>query len=187
MIEPDDIAKHMSNWNWKHFFQVCDALGVQFNDASWRMMKGEVMCTALEQISNNSSEYVDEVGYDLTFMDKKIEVKTEKRIIKKNLDTKSIQLKNTRGVIQQFKKTFDYLLIINTEAPFIAALTTWDEVNKKHLLKGDQIQCVIESENLMFLTPKSGVIIDKNAKSSNSLKDYMRVGIKKWISEIEEE
>ena len=187
MVKPDNVAKQMSNWNWKYFFKACNALGVQFNDASWRMMKGEVICTALEKISNNSSEYVDEVGYDLIFMDKKIEVKTEKRIIKKNLDTKSIQLKNTRGVIQRFKKTFDYLLIINTEAPFIAALTTWDEVNKKHLLKGDQIQCVIESENLMFLTPKSGVKIDKNDEGNSSLKEYMRDGIKKWISEIEEE
>ncbi len=186
MAELNDVAKQVSNWNWKYFFRACDALGVQFNDASWRMMKGEVICTALEEISNDTSKYVDEVGYDLIFMDKKIEVKTEKQIIRKNLDTKSIQLKNTRGVIQQFKKTFDYLLIINTEAPFIAALTTWDEVNKKHLLKGDQIQCIIESENLMFLTKKSGVKINQNIEPNNSLKEYMRDGIRKWISEIEE-
>ena len=76
----------------------------------------------MEKISNGTSKYVDLVGYDLIFMDKKIEVKTEKRLIKNNLDTKSIQLKNTRGTTQKFNKTFDYLLLINTEAPFIAAL-----------------------------------------------------------------
>ena len=139
---------------------------------------------ALEEISNNSSKYVDEIGYDLEYMGSKIEVKTEKKIIKKNLDTKSIQLKNTRGVIQNFNKTFDYLLIINTEEPYVAALATWEEVNKKHQLKGDQIQCIIESENLKFLTKKSGLKIINNTKSNDSLKEYMRDGIKKWIRDI---
>jgi len=186
MTEYDDIAKGISKWDWNYFFQVCNALGNQFNDASWRMMKGEVICTALEEISDNSSKYVDEIGYDLVYMGKKIEVKTERRIIKKNLDTKSIQLKNTRGVVQQFKKTFDYLLIINTEAPFIAALTTWEEVNREHLLKGDQIQCIIKSGNLIFLTDESGIDMNDNTKANNSLKEYMRNGIKKWIKEIGE-
>jgi len=180
----DDIANKMSNWNWEHFFLVCDNLGTQFNQPSWRMMKGEVICVALEEISNNSSKYEDEIGYDLEYMGYKIEVKTERRIIKKNLDTKSIQLKNTRGVIQNFNKTFDYLLIINTEEPYIAALATWDEVYKKHKLKGDQIQCIIESENLNFLTNKSGLKIINNSKSNNSLKEYMGDGIKKWINDI---
>ena len=72
-------------------------------------MKGEVICTALEICSNGKAEYVDEVGYDLVVGEIKIEVKTEKKIIKNNFATKSIQLKNTRGETQQFEKSFDYL------------------------------------------------------------------------------
>ena len=183
----NQVIEGISSWNWNLFFAVCNHLGSQFNQPSWRMMKGEVICMALEEISNNTSNYVDEIGYDLEYMGNKIEVKTERSIIKRNLDTKSIQLKNTRGVIQNFNKTFDYLLIINTEQPYVAALATWDEVYKKHELKGDQIQCVIKSENLKFLTKTSGVKINYNSESNNSLKEYMRHGIKKWIKDIENE
>ena len=187
MSEVQKVSECMSRWSWNSFAEVCNALGSQFNDPTWRMMKGEVICGALEKISNGTSKYVDEVGYDLIFMDKKIEVKTEKRLIKNNLDTKSIQLKNTRGTTQKFNKTFDYLLLINTEAPFIAALATWDEVHKNHTQTGDQIQCVLKSEDLVLLTPKSGAIIGDKSKSTYHLKEYIRDGIRKWISGICEE
>jgi len=189
-VRKEQFITGISSWDWNLFFEVCNHLGSQFNQPSWRMMKGEVVCMALEEISNNSCKYVDEIGYDLEYMGYKIEVKTEKNIIKKNLNTKSIQLKNTRGVVQNFNKTFDYLLIINTEQPYVAALATWEEVNKKHELKGDQIQCVIESENLKFVTEKSGLKINDNSESNDLLKKYMRDGIKKWIKgikKIEEE
>ena len=45
-------------------------------------MKGEVICMALE-VANGDAIYVDEVGYDLIIGTTKIEVKTEKNIIKK--------------------------------------------------------------------------------------------------------
>ena len=89
-----DLINKLKSWDWDLFFKTADRLGNQFNQASWRMMKGEVICTALEVCSNGQAVYVDEVGYDLIVDNLKIEVKTEKNIIKKDLSTKSIQLKN---------------------------------------------------------------------------------------------
>ncbi len=74
-----EIVRNIKSWDWSLFFNTVDKLGSQFNQASWRMMKGEVICTALEICSNGKAEYVDEVGYDLVVGEIKIEVKTEKK------------------------------------------------------------------------------------------------------------
>ena len=77
----------------------------------------------LRLLGNGDAIYVDEVGYDLIIGTTKIEVKTEKNIIKKNLSTKSIQLKNTRGELQNFTQNFDYLLIANTQPKYLYVVT----------------------------------------------------------------
>jgi hypothetical protein len=180
-----EIVRNIKSWDWSLFFNTVDKLGSQFNQASWRMMKGEVICTALEICSNEKAKYVDEVGYDLVVGEIKIEVKTEKKIIKNNFATKSIQLKNTRGEIQQFEKSFDYLLIANTSPRYISALTDWDRVFDHHVLTGDQIQCRLEKDDLILLTEKEGISIEQtDISKKESLKNYMKDGIKGWIREI---
>jgi len=181
----NEIVDNLKSWDWNLFFKVSNKLGNQFNQPSWRMMKGEVICTALEVCSKGKALYVDEKGYDLIVDNSKIEVKTEKNIIKTNLDTKSIQLKNTRGQIQQFEKSFDYLLIANTSPTYIAALTNWETVYKNHRLTGDQIQCSLSQSELNFITSKNGTnIVNSFTQNDESLKDYMKDGIKKWIKSI---
>jgi len=182
----DKLLENFNSWNWNLFFKAADRLGSQFNQASWRMMKGEVICTALEVCSNGHAVYVDEVGYDLIVDNFKIEVKTEKNIIKRDLNTKSIQLKNTRGQIQQFEQSFDYLLIANTSPSYLAALTDWNTVYQNHILTGDQIQCALSQNDLNFLTSKEGIDVPNYLSNQNdeSLKNYMKNGIKKWIQSI---
>ena len=186
------LLENLNSWNWNLFFKTVVNLGNQFNQASWRMMKGEVICTALEVCSNGQAIYVDEVGYDLVVDNFKIEVKTEKKIINQNLDTKYIQLKNTRGEIQKFKQSFDYLLIANTgpisntKPIFFAALTDWNTVYQNHKPMGDQIQCKLFKKDLNLLTSKEGVEVSNCFFKQNdeSLKNYMKNGIKEWIKSI---
>ena len=61
----NQINSMLTNWDWPLFFNTVHHLGSQFNQPSWRMMKGEVVCMALEVASNGDAKYVDEVGYDL--------------------------------------------------------------------------------------------------------------------------
>ena len=183
----DEITNKLERWDWELFFNTVHQLGSQFNQASWRMMKGEVICMALEVASNGDAIYVDEVGYDLIIGTTKIEVKTEKNIIKKNLSTKSIQLKNTRGELQNFTQNFDYLLIANTQPKYLSACCDWDTVYDNHKLTGDQIQCTLNSDEIEYLTPLNGIQIeDSNRHSKESLKQYMKNGIRNWINKINE-
>ena len=181
----NQITSILTNWDWPLFFNTVHHLGSQFNQPSWRMMKGEVVCMALEVASNGDAKYVDEVGYDLIIGNTRIEVKTEKRIIKPNLSTNAIQLKNTRGEIQVFNQNFDYLLIANTQPTYIAAFCDWDTVYRNHQLTGDQIRCKLQEEDIHYLTSINGVDIDQSLNvNEGALKDYIKNGIKEWIKEI---
>ena len=179
------ISETMRRWDWNTFFQSASNLGKQFNDRTWRFLKAEVLGIALEMASNGEAVYVDAPGYDLTIGDVKIEVKTQERAFTKNLDTASIRMKNTMGENQSFDKTFDYLVVANSEPPYLAALAPWDDVYAGHRMTGDAITSKIRKEGLTFLTPKTGVILPSEFPPSESLKNYVRDGIREWVSKIE--
>lgn len=179
------ITELMSKWDWITFFQSASNLGKQFNDRTWRFLKAEVLGIALEMASNGDAVYVDAPGYDLTVGDVKIEIKTQERAFTKNLDTASIRMKNTMGENQSFDKTFDYLVVANSEPPYVAALAPWNEVYSGHRMTGDAITSKIEKAGLRFLTPETGVILSSEFPPSESLKNYVRDGIREWVSKIE--
>jgi hypothetical protein len=178
------ISEQISSWNWKTFFQSASNLGNQFNDRTWRFLKAEVLGIALETASNGIAKYVDEPGYDLVIGDIKIEIKTQEKAFTKQLDTASIRMKNTMGENQTFEKTFDYLVVANSEPPYLAALAPWTEVYSGHKMTGDAVTSKIKKRGLKFLTPETGVLLSKGFPSSESLKDYVRNGIRTWVDEI---
>ena len=179
------ISEAMRRWDWNTFFQSASNLGKQFNDRTWRFLKAEVLGIALEMASNGEAVYVDAPGYDLTFGDVKIEIKTQERAFTKNLDTASIRMKNTMGENQSFYKTFDYLVVANSEPPYLAALAPWDEVYAGHRMTGDAITSKIGKAGSKFLTPETGVMLASEFPASESLKNYVRNGIREWVSKIE--
>ena len=181
------IAEQMSCWNWQTFFQSACNLGGQFNDRTWRFLKAEVLGIALEAASNGEAEYVDAPGYDLFIKDVKIEIKTQEKAFTKKLDTASIRMKNTMGENQTFEKTFDYLVVANSEPPYLAALAPWTEVYDGHKMTGDAVTSKIEKRGLKFLTSESGVVLPHGFPSSVSLKKYVRGGIRNWVDEIKTE
>ena len=181
------IAERISCWNWQTFFQSACNLGGQFDDTTWRFLKAEVLGIALEAASNGEAEYVDEPGYDLLIKDVKIEIKTQKKAFTKKLDTQLLRIKNTMGPIQRFEKTFDYLFVANSEPPYIAALTPWSEVNDGRKMTGDAVNSTIEKKGMIFLTSESGVVLPQNFPPSESLKRFVRGGIRNWVDEIKSE
>ena len=188
VLSQNEFKEILEGWDWPFFFHSVKCLGSQFNEPSWRMMKGEVICAALEISSYGHAKYVDEVGYDMLVGDTKVEVKTEMGIIHSNLKrTKKIQLKNTRprlGVTPVLEKTFDYLLIVNTSSPYVSAFATWETVEKNQKPTSDQIQCQLMSEDLVFITPHYGVNLSEEVSSRWSMKEYAKEGINEWLSDI---
>ena len=182
-----DFKDALSKWDWSFFFHSVHCLGGEFNEASWRMMKGNVVCEALEMCSDNQAKYVDEVGFDLLVGDTKVEVKTEVGIIHKNMArTKKIQLKNIRGtagLVPVLKRTFDYLLIINTGLPFASAFATWETVERNHYLTPDQIQCQLSSQDLVFIS-RGTVRISDQISSPFSMKKKMIEEIHEWLGGV---
>lgn len=181
------VAEQISCWNWKSFFQSACNLGGQFNDRTWRFLKAEVLAIALEAASNGEGKYVDAPGYDLVINDVKIEIKTQEQAFTKKLDTKRIRMKNTMGENQTFEKTFDYLIVANSEPPYLAALTPWTEVYAGHKMTKDAVTSKIKKSGLKFLTSESGVLLSHDFPPSQSLKEYVRDEIRNWINEIKTE
>ena len=167
----------MREWDWITFFQTASNLGNQFNDRTWRFLKAEVLGIALETASNGMAVYVDAPGYDLTMGDVKIEIKTQEKAFTRYLDTASIRMKNTMGINQTFEKTFDYLIIANSEPPYVSALAPWNEVYAGHKMTGDAIISKISKTDLTFLTPEQGVILPKRFPPSESLRGLSEMAL----------
>jgi len=185
-----DLVDQMSNWNWQLFFRAACNLGDEFNETTWRFLKAETLAIALEMSSEGEAKYVDETGYDLIVGNVKIELKTvgssKKRAFTKSLGTSTLRIKNTMGE-QKFEKTFDYLVVANSEPPYLAALTTWEEVYRGHKPTPDAITSKIKKEGLNFLTSEEGEILEQGFPSSDSLKEYVRGGIRDWVEGIKRE
>ena len=185
-----DFKDALSKWDWSFFFHSVHCLGSEFNEASWRMMKGNVVCEALEMCSGNQAKYVDEVGFDLLVGDTKVEVKTEVGIIHKNMArTKKIQLKNIRasaGEVPILQRTFDYLLIINTGPPFASAFATWETVERNQYPTSDQIQCQLSSQDLDFIS-RGTVRISDQISSPFSMKKRMIETTHEWLVGVKDQ
>ena len=182
--EFEELAEKMSKWNWKLFFQTASNLGNQFNERTWRFLKAEVLALALEMCSRGEADYVDAPGYDLVVGDLRIELKSQERAFTRNLDTASIRMKNTMGENQRFDRTFDYLIVANSEPPYIAALTPWEEVYKGHRMTGDAVTSKIGKASLKFITSQEGEELASGFPPSDSLKETVRDAIREYLEEI---
>ena len=179
------LASEISEWNWEMFFKAAKKLGKQFNDRTWRFLKAEALAISMQTASNYSAEYKDDLGYDLIMNGTRIEVKTQETAFCKNLDTRSLRIKNTMGDKQSFPSTFDYLIIASTEPPYQAAMTTWEFVNLNKKFTKDAITAKIPKKHLLFLTETDGMKLSQTSSESYELKDNIRDTISKWVEKIE--
>ena len=175
-INLEELTSMMQSWDWNFVFKSIYGLGYCMDDETWRFTKGEVVSMALEKGSNGKWRYADQRGYDLEHgireKSVRVEVKSmrqiflresfsEQRHTRKNM----IQLKNTRGdnQIQNWNQDFDYLLLVQTDPPFIASVVPWEVVNQHSHVpeKGDQVKVKrLEEEQMSFITPKNGLEVD---------------------------
>ena len=180
----EEVRSMMESWQWEFVFHSIYALGGCLDRETWRMTKGEVVSMALERGSNMQWRYADQRGYDLETRDRsvRVEVKSAKQIFLKdwrgqprNTLKNEIQLKNTRGKrqIHNWNQTFDYLLLVQTDPPYIASIVPWEVVNQNINIpeKGDQVKIeVLKEEQMAFITPINGLEVGFEIEE-NKIKD----------------
>ena len=170
-MDLEEMKTMIDSWRWDLVFHSIHSVGYSLDGETWRMTKGEVVSMALERASNGNVRNADRRGFDLTTREGvRIEVKSQKQIFLKDwrgqprdILKNQIQLKNTRGKRQQqnWKQTFDYLLLVQTVPPFIASIVPWEVVNDNVEMAGDQIKIErLKEEQMTFVTPKNGFDVD---------------------------
>ena len=181
-INLEELTSMMQSWDWNFVFKSIYDLGYCLDDETWRFTKGEVVSMALEKGSNGKWRYADQRGYDLEHGTReksvRVEVKSMRQIFlresfseQRHTRKNKIQLKNTRGdnQIQNWNQDFDYLLLVQTDPPFIASVVPWEVVNQHSHVpeKGDQVKVKrLEEEQMSFITPKNGLEVDFEIEES---------------------
>jgi len=108
-------------------------LGDQLNKPAYRFLKGEVIALSLEKATGGRLKYVDEEGYDAIDLETNIkyEYKSTTEMFKNDTITGRVSLSNTNK--ENFEKTFDYLLCIQSNpSKFAIARMTWDECSENY-------------------------------------------------------
>ena len=120
----------LNDVNYQQVVDTLNKLGNQLNKPAYRFLKGEIIALALEKATGGRLEYVDEEGYDNIDIETglKYELKSTFSMFADDTITGRVSLSNTNK--DSFKKTFDYLLCIQTDPKnFAIAQLTWDECN----------------------------------------------------------
>ena len=171
--------------DWDKFFGVADSIFSDkgFKSSSDNFIKSKILETAFG-ISTNM-ERVDEKGWDFTFQDIKIELKTCTTLLKKrkNNRTAFLKMKSFRGEIERasvrFKeeKCFDYLVCIGIKDRSVIIID--DEVARsKYKLHDDKLygmfavfepndyyQCKINSISPYEYNKSISDLIDENVRT----------------------
>ena len=94
-----------------------------------RMLKSDIVSKMIESYSNMM--YVNDNGNDFVLDDgTRIELKTKKSLfLKTKQKTSNITIMNTRGGSER-GKTFDFLLLIQTEKPYRVAYIDWETLQE---------------------------------------------------------
>ncbi len=101
---------------WQCMLDTIEAVGDQLNKPTYRFLKGELVCCAVEEATG--MEYVDEVGYDLVDSDgTTYECRSMTSLFYKTKDCtkKGIVLKNMFSTQGNAGLGFDYLLLVQTD------------------------------------------------------------------------
>ena len=185
----DEIVSAMKKWKWDFIFSCMKDIETEMNSPTWRFLKSEVLSRAIVEGSNGDMTFVDEVGYDFLFRDdQRIEYKSQKKAFNMNGDTAKLKLKNTQNDAQELTRTFDFLLIIQTEEPYRASLVSFDDTAVNTEIVRDGIKIQIPKESLRNITPDSGFKLRKQLRQffglkrrKNGLRREVDVLIDSWV------
>jgi len=175
MLNQQELATQLgSKVNWEAFFSMVNDLGSQLNERQLRFLKARLIESAISRMSHGAIEWVDKIGQDHQFQDIRIETKfatnsltTSKGAEKKGGKTSEIKLTNTLGSSdgRSLPDTFDYLLIVDTDA---CAIVARDKLLPNVTSNGDGLKVSVPFTDLTFVKK-----IDKKGLTSTSNIDIM--------------
>ena len=175
MLNQQELATQLgSKVNWEAFFSMVNDLGSQLNERQLRFLKARLIESAISRMSHGAIEWVDKIGQDHQFQDIRIETKfatnsltTSKGAGKKGGKTSEIKLTNTLGSSdgRSLPDTFDYLLIVDTDA---CAIVARDKLLPNVTSNGDGLKVSVPFTDLTFVKK-----IDKKGLTSTSNIDIM--------------
>lgn len=134
---------NLSSYDYQCVVDMLVKLGDQLNTKNYRFLKGDVIAMAIEKATNGQLKYEDAVGYDsVDQIDGiKYEIKSvHKAFSKKDKISGKINLSNTYKVENpKFEKTFDYLLVVQSDPKnFAIAIFDWETCKKNSYFMSGQ-------------------------------------------------
>lgn len=132
-----------SRINLQEFFGCVQATNTkQMKSNAFKTLRTWLQEKSFAKWSDGQLEYVGDFkdGVDFVSNDKvNYEMKGKLKMFNKNGSTLAVELKNFRGETKVVEKTFDYMILVDTESMSIG-FTDWDTVKKR-----------------VYFTPKSSV------------------------------
>lgn len=126
---------NLQSYDYQPVVDMLVKLGDQLNRPNYRFLKGDVIAMAIEKATKSRLKYEDAVGYDS--VDQIDGVKYEIKSVhtafsKKGKISGKINLSNTYKVKNpKFEKTFDYLLVVQSDPKnFAIAMFDWETCKK---------------------------------------------------------
>lgn len=170
----------MSSYDYQCVVDMLIKLGDQLNKKNYRFLKGDLIAMALEKATNGRLKYEDAIGYDSVDQidGTKYEIKSVYRAFsKKNKISGKINLSNTYKVENpKFEKTFDYLLVVQSNPKdFAIAAFDWKTCKTNSYFMSGQF-------NL-----KTGIDVQKWVCKNNTKFTYMepvKLDIRKLLETV---
>ncbi len=124
----------LSRINLEEFFGCVKATNTtQMKSNAFKTLRTWLQEKSFAKWSDGQLEYVGDFkdGVDFVSTDKvNYEMKGKLKMFNKNGSTRAVDLKNFRGETKVVEKTFDYMLLVDTDAMTLG-ITDWETVKKR--------------------------------------------------------
>lgn len=122
-------------------------------DSCGQFLRADLLGRSIDYYSNGLIGYIDEIGCDLFILSTqtRIELKSAQNIFPRTTrtnHTKEITMKNYRGNSREMKKTFDYLLLLDSQR---VGLICYEKLSPHLYEKDDGVYAKIPMADIEFL------------------------------------
>lgn len=184
-MSDDSILKILKSFDWQKIIDLVPSL-INLNEAQWRFLKGYIIETAIEEISNKELIYVAEKHKDFIWPSKNLSVElksaTSETFYKKNGTLKevfSFKFTNSNGTNNKSELSedmiCDFIILIKKDG---IAYISKEKVLKNLIKTGDGFILKVNKNDVVEIsgrmTPTSSVQIDFKGVIQNVVQQNLR-------------
>ena len=182
-ITPLKLSKYLSSnlEDCTHALKQCHSIGKSLNTPTKRWLKAELIDKSYS-FAFNQLDYVDEVGYDWTYRNRRVSGKSMASMFgKRNKLTREVLISNSYGAsYEDVPEMFDDIILTQSAAPYSIAVASFEDVKKYMWCCEDGIKMQAPFEALDFIVhPDEGIdfegmpVIDYNKKIDNAVDEML--------------